>query len=297
MHTIFVAEHNRLTLELADLNPHWSDEKLYQETRRIIGAIFQHITYREFLPLVLGKEVCRLFDLELEPRGYYQRYDPKANPTVANAFSAAAFRFGHALVQGSIMRSDMNYRWLNNNVSLHEESSRGDIGGIGSLQRIIRGLATQRTLKRDEFMSPELTNHLFQSSSFPFGMDLAAINIQRGRDHGLPAYVDWRQPCGLSAIKSWEDMETVAGPNSAARMRRAYDNVEDIDLFVGGISERPVVGGLVGPTFACIIAQQFSNLRRGDRFWYENDNFESSFTSSQLFSIRQVTLSQVSQLV
>ena len=293
MHTAFVAEHNRITLELADLNPHWSDEKLYQETRRIIGAIFQHITYREFLPLVLGREVCRLFELELESSGFSNSYDPKVNPTIANAFSAAAFRFGHALVQGSIMRSDASYRFLSNNVSLHEESSFGDIGGIGSLHRIIRGMATQRTLKRDEFMSPELTNHLFQSSSFPFGMDLAAINIQRGRDHGLPAYVDWRQPCGLSAIKSWSDLEIIAGPKSAERMRKAYGSVEDIDLFVGGISERPVVGGLVGPTFACIIAQQFSNLRRGDRFWYENAGFESSFTPSQLFSIRQVTLSQV----
>ncbi|CRL03888.1 CLUMA_CG017012, isoform A [Clunio marinus] len=293
LHTVFVAEHNRISLELSDLNPHWSDEKLYQETRRIIGAIFQHITYREFLPLVLGKDVCRLFDLELLPSGYYKGYDPKVNPTVANAFSAAAFRFGHALVQGSIMRSDVSYRFIDNNVTLHDENSRGDIGGIGSLHRIIRGMATQRTLKRDEFMSPELTNHLFQSDSFPFGMDLAAINIQRGRDHGLPAYVEWRHPCGLTEIKSWEDLETVAGPKSAERMRRAYDDVADIDLFVGGISERPVVGGLVGPTFACIIAQQFSNLRRGDRFWYENSGFESSFTPAQLSSIRQVTLSQI----
>jgi peroxidase len=293
LHTVFVAEHNRITLELTDLNPHWSDEKLYQETRRIIGAMFQHITYREFLPLVLGREVCRLFDLELVPSGFYHGYDPKINPTVANGFAAAAFRFGHSLVQGSIMRSDVNYAFLNNNVTLHDENSHGDIGGSGSLHRILRGMATQRTLKRDEFMSAELTNHLFQSSPFPFGMDLAAINIQRGRDHGLPAFIDWRKPCGLSPINTWDDLEVVVGPNSARRIRNAYTNVEDIDLFVGGLSERPVVGGLVGPTFACIIAQQFSNLRKGDRFWYENPEFESSFTAAQLFSIRQVSLAQV----
>lgn len=156
---------------------YYSDEKLYQETRRIVGAIFQHVTFREFLPLVLGGPVCKLFDLELEPTGYYKNYDPKVNPTLANAFATAAFRFGHVLIQGTIMRSDINYRFLSNNVSLHEENSFGDIGGSGSLHRIIRGMATQRTLKRDEFMSPELTNHLFQSEPFPFGMDLAVRHV------------------------------------------------------------------------------------------------------------------------
>ena len=124
-------------------------------------------------------------------------------------------------------------------------------------------------------------------------MDLAAINIQRGRDHGLPTYVSWREPCGLSRIETWKDLEVVVGPKSLERIRNAYQNLEDIDLFVGGISERPVSGGLVGPVFACIIAQQFSNLRKGDRFWYENSGFESSFTAAQLSAIKSVTLSQV----
>lgn len=85
----------------------------------------------------------------------------------------------------------------------------------------------------------------------------------------------------------------MVGPRSMRRLQLAYQSVDDIDLFVGGLAERPVGGGLVGPVFACIIAQQFSNLRKGDRFWYENGGFESSFTPAQLQSIRQVSLSQV----
>ncbi|KAI8045290.1 uncharacterized protein LOC128252823 [Drosophila gunungcola] len=293
MHHVWVGEHNRIALELSELNPHWSDEKVYQETRRIVGAMFQHITFREFLPVILGREVAKLFDLELVPSGYYERYSSKVNPTVANAFAAAAFRFGHSLVQNSYTRCDRHHNVINNNVSLHEEFQRGDIGSAGSLHRLLRGLASQRALKRDEFITPELTNHLFQTPGFPFGLDLAAINIQRGRDHGIAPYSAWRVPCGLSPILSWDDFANVVGPESAKRIGHAYRSVHDIDLFVGGIAERPVVGGLVGPTFACIIAQQFSNARRGDRFWYENGGFESSFTPAQLHSLRRVSLAQV----
>ncbi|XP_058813626.1 uncharacterized protein LOC131677682 isoform X2 [Topomyia yanbarensis] len=293
LHMVWVNEHNQIATELSDINPHWSDEKLYQETRRIVGAMFQHITYREFLPIILGKQVCQLFNLELESNGYYKGYDSSANPTVTNEFSAAAFRFGHSLIQGSYMRADRFHRFIPNNVTLHDESADGDLGGPGSLHRLVRGMVNQRALKRDEFITAELTNHLFQTSRFPFGLDLAAINIQRGRDHGIQPYINWRIPCGLTPIREWEDLDRVMGPASAHRLRKAYRFLDDIDLFVGGLAERPVVGGVVGPTFSCIIAQQFSNLRKGDRFWYENPGFESSFTPAQLDSIRQVAFSQV----
>ncbi|XP_052869946.1 uncharacterized protein LOC128275474 [Anopheles cruzii] len=293
MHMVWVNEHNQIASRLATLNPHWSDEKVYQEARRIVGALFQHITFREFLPLVLGRDVCRLFDLELETSGHYRGYDANVNPTVANEFAGAAFRFGHSLIQHTYMRADRHHRFIGNNVSLHEDTSEGDFGGPGSLHRLLRGMVNQRALKRDEFITPELTNHLFQTKSFPFGLDLAAINIQRGRDHGLPAYVSWRGPCGLSSIRDWDDLDRIMGSASTSRLRKAYRTVDDIDLFVGGLAERPVVGGIVGPTFACIIAQQFSNLRKGDRFWYENAGFESSFTPAQLESIRQVAFAQV----
>lgn len=114
MHHVWVGEHNRISMELSDMNPHWSDEKLYQETRRIVGAMFQHITFREFLPVVLGQQVCSLFDLQLLSTGFYESYDAKVNPTVANAFSSAAFRFGHSLVQNSYMRCDRHHNVINN---------------------------------------------------------------------------------------------------------------------------------------------------------------------------------------
>ncbi|XP_050311070.1 chorion peroxidase-like isoform X2 [Anthonomus grandis grandis] len=295
LHTVFVRYHNKIAGVLSTINPHWSDERVFQETRRIVYSAVQHITFKEYLPLVLGPEVMDSFELRLLKRGYYGNYNDKVNPTVANSFSTAAFRFGHSMVQNSFIRTDSHHRPLVNNVSLHDEILNVEnIWSAGSLDRLLLGLSNQPSQRRDEFIADELTNHLFQfGRNVPFGMDLAAINIQRGRDHGIPPYTFWRKPCGLSEVNSWRDLEGVTGISAALRMRSLYAHVDDIDLFTGGLAEKPLKGAVSGPTFACIIAQQFANLRAGDRFWYENDGFESSFSPAQLQQIRKVTLAQI----
>ena len=113
-------------------------------------------------------------------------------------------------------------------------------------------------------------------------MDLASLNIQRGRDHGLAPYNIWREQCGLRRFSRWEELEDVMDKRTVARLENVYEHVDDIDLFPGGMAEKPVVGGIVGPTFACVLGQQFLNLRKGDRFWYENGDHPGAFTKEQL---------------
>lgn len=168
-----------------------------------------------------------------------------------------------------------------------------NIWSRGSIDRLLLGFSNQPSQKRDEFIADELTNHLFQPASLPFGMDLAAVNIQRGRDHGIAPYTAWREPCGLAPIKNWRDLEAIMSLDTVHRFRGLYEHVDDIDLFSGGLAERPVRDGLVGPVFACIIAQQFLNLRKGDRFWYETSDNNAGFTPQQLQQIRRVRFSHV----
>lgn len=103
LHTLFMREHNRIAAELLLLNPHWSDEILFQETKRIVNAILQHIVYNEYLPLIVGKETMRRFDIQPRENDYSRDYDSTINPAATNEFVAAAFRFGHSTVDGKIL--------------------------------------------------------------------------------------------------------------------------------------------------------------------------------------------------
>lgn len=71
---------------------------------------------------------------------------------------------------------------------------------------------------------------------------------------------------------------------------RLHRHVDDIDLWSAGVSEFGLPGAVTGPVFACLIGEQFANIRRGDRFWYENPGWPSSFTLEQLAEIRNVRL-------
>lgn len=112
-------------------------------------------------------------------------------------------------------------------------------------------------------------------------MDLAAQIIQHGRDHGIPGYVKWREFCGLPAVQTFEQLSDVMPLSAIATLKGIYKNVTDIDLFTGGLAETPNTGAVVGRTLGCLIGRQFHYLRRGDRYWFENELPPSSFTKGK----------------
>ena len=101
-HIIFLREHNRIARTLKQLNPTWNDELLFQNTRRIVNAQEQHIIYNEFLPVLLGEHVLVKYGLKTLQGVFSNSYRSDFNPSATNVFAAAAFRFGHSMVQGLI---------------------------------------------------------------------------------------------------------------------------------------------------------------------------------------------------
>lgn len=121
-----------------------------------------------------------------------------------------------------------------------------------------------------------------QNSPTSSGIDRVVEILIRGRDHGLPGYVAWRQFCGLSPVRNFTDMGDIVSSTNIVLLSSVYTHVEDIDLFTGALAETPLKGAVVGPTIGCILAHQFSLLRKSDRFWYENDVPPSSFSKGNL---------------
>ncbi|XP_078665668.1 myeloperoxidase-like [Branchiostoma floridae x Branchiostoma belcheri] len=295
MHTVFLREHNRIARRLSRLNPHWDDDRVFFETRKIVGALMQKITYGEDLPHVLGPAAMTKFHLTLGKSGFFSGYDASVNPTISNVFATAAYRFGHSLVnehqlsltpdfnQGSTCPIQLAFAFFNPSHVLNN-----DLGGPDS---ILRGLTAQPHQDFDRFMVSSLTKHLFADPPGSLGLDLAALNIQRGRDHGLPGYNAWRVRCGLPKADSFDEL-VFEIPDRYTRMRLedVYSHVDDIDVFVGGLAEESMRGGVVGPTFACLIGLQFQDLRKGDRFWFEN---RGQFTAAQLAEIRKTSLARI----
>ncbi|XP_037080364.1 peroxidase-like isoform X2 [Pollicipes pollicipes] len=291
--TMFVREHNRIAYELGHINPHWDDETIYQETRLIIGALVQQITYNEFLPMVLGKEVMTKNAMVLEKRGYNHKYDPTVDASTSNSFSSAAFRFGHSMLPHSIERWSITGKYIDSSRLSKQLRQPYDMYKGGFCDQYTMGLMNQVAQAMDDAVSQEVTNHLFQMPEHRFGMDLAAINMQRGREHGIPGYNDYREYCGLPRVRDFYELNSIMSNSTASSYGNVYRHPDDIDLWSGGLSEKPLPGSMVGPTLACVIAEQFRVLKYGDRFWFENQGYPSSFTHEQIDEIRKVKLSNL----
>ncbi|XP_064480134.1 chorion peroxidase-like [Ornithodoros turicata] len=293
LHTFYVRDHNRIAVELSRLNPHWDDERLYQETRHIIAATVQHITYNEFLPMTVGDELMHRYNLTLLKEGYWNGYDANVNMALSNSFQAAAFRFGHTFIQGRVRRYNKFHEFVGEDMLRNLLRQPFIVYEPGKLDELVGGLINTPAQTYDPFVTEEVTNHLFQNIDEPFGKDLIATNIQRAREHGVPGYNAYREWCGLPRAHTFADFEPWLNNGTAFKYSQVYKHPDDVDLWSGGISERVLPGAMIGPTFACIIARQFSNLRRGDRFWYENSGMPSSFTPEQLQEIRKSTQAKI----
>lgn len=266
------------------------------EARRYVIGEMQNIVYGEFLPSILPKSDYIKYNLNpVEP----SQYQANVSSSISVEFSTAAFRMGHTLVSSLIQlfedmkneeeaseTEDLDSNFFNPTLIKHNRF----------LGRIFRGLTRQKSGKLDSSITDSLRNKLFREKTATFGSDLAALNIQRGRDHSLGSYDQARIYCGLDPLpESFNEFIPKEIPEEVwTTFQSLYESPGDIELFPAGLSETPNEPGKLGPTFSCLIAEQFQRLRIGDRFFFTHSNVDKiDFCPSDVEFLRHRTLRDI----
>lgn len=278
MHTLFIREHNRLAGIIGDSNPDATAEEIFQQARRLVIAMIQHITYADWLPVLIGGDGL----------GDYPGYDGSVNPTIYNEFSVAAFRLGHSMLNEQLLRLDAQGNPIaEGHVALADAFFAAPrlLREAGDIDPVLRGLASQPHQRIDAKVVNAVRNFLFGQPGSG-GLDLASLNIQRGRDHGVPSLNGTRQALGLPAHNSFTDI--TSDPELQAGLLEAYGDIDEVDLWVGGLAEDPVGDSQLGELFQAILARQFTELRAGDRFWYERH-----LTDEEIRLVEETTLADI----
>lgn len=291
MQTLWVREHNRIASQLASVNPHWDDEKLFQVTKRIQEGRYQHIVFSEWLPWQLGPRVMTEYDLWVSNTGRTS-YDDTLDATLSNEFSSAHFRYAHTNVPGAYLRIDEEGEKLPA-LRLKDAYFVPLNDTYHPVDDVLRGSVVQPMAPFNRFGDHGVTHYLFRKPSLPYGDDLFAVDIQRGRDHGVRPYVDWVQLCQNITITSFSDLSQVMPEETAQLYEQVYEDVRDIDLYSGALSETRLEGAELGATYACGVAKQFRLLKYADRFYYEHADQSGSFNDDQLDTIKKTTLTKI----
>ncbi len=276
MHTLWVREHNRIADEIAAEDATLSDEEIYQQARAMVTAQIQAITYNEFLPALLGFDAISAYD----------GYDSTVNSGIANIFSTSAYRFGHSMLSSELLRLNNDGSVIaDGNLSLSEAFFAPDELIDNGIDSILLGTASQLAQEIDNQIVDDVRNFLFGPPGSG-GFDLASLNIQRGRDHGLPDYNQARIDYGLDPVESFADI--TSDSVLAAKLEALYGDVNNIDVWVGALAEDHVPGSSMGELNQTILVDQFQRIRDGDALWYQN-----IFSGHELREIENTTLADV----
>ncbi|KHJ87147.1 animal hem peroxidase, partial [Oesophagostomum dentatum] len=298
LHVIYIKEHNRIAAQFKASNPDWNDQKVFEEARRINIAQYQHHVYNEYLPGVLGEKLMTEFRLKPLAAGFTTDYSPSVNPSISVEFSAAAFRFGHGLVRKDFPRVTNQNTTVGNTLDLGSNIFYVDsvyTTNQGGTASFVEGLMQHAAMKADNEFSFPIRNQIFETRGKPgSGVDLVAVNIMRGRDVGLATYNEYRTIAGLKKAATFDDLKSEMDSGKVEALKRVYEDVNDIDLYTGIMLEKPLEGTAIGPTGGFIIAEQFSALKRSDRFYYENRvRGTNSLRPGELSAVRRTHLAKL----
>ncbi|XP_031620899.1 peroxidase [Contarinia nasturtii] len=297
LYTLFLRSHNRIAKQLQKEHPTWNDTELFAYARRINVGIYQKIVYSEWLNIVLGISEAATIN--------------NRNPTtcindgkVSNEFATAGIRFYYSMMPGDLKTTkDVSYFVRQNNIiirpmteenilKLKEEYYKPrDLAEDEELENIIDAILKQKAMAMDTGYVADVAKHYYRfqnNQQKDVGTDVLALDILRGRDHGLSTYTKYLERCTKTTIQSWTDLKSYINNEDLERLKLIYTDYDKVDLIMGAIAEQPKPGATIGETFSCIIGEQLTNTRCSDKNFYSNLNdpifkqFVDNYTGAKL---------------
>jgi hypothetical protein len=210
------------------------------------------------------------------------------NASIVTEFATSFFRLGHSMLPNEIQ--------LSGDAGVDLGTIRlADAFFVPSMvmdrpklvDEVIMGLAMQEAQEIDTRLVDGVRNFLFAPNG-QMGLDLGALNLQRGRDHGLPDYNTLRQAYGLERIDSFDDI--TLNNDLQTILAQAYGSVDNIDPWMGAMAEDHLEGASLGPLMAAALIDQFTRLRDGDRFFYMGDDLLASADIQSIVDFSRMTM-------
>lgn len=288
MNILFYKYHNVVARRLHAKHPDWTDSQLFNKARRWVVGVLQNLILYEYLPALISEKIPA-----------YKGYCPDVHPGISDVFQSAAFRFGHTTVPPGIYLRNAKCEFLKTAQGYDALrlcntywDAQETVNSVGGIEPIILGLASQLAEREDPFLSSDVREQLFGPTEFT-RRDLAAVNIMRGRETGLPDYNTVRRAYGLQPVYNISQINPqLYAENSSFidLLLLEYRSVNDIDTYIGGMLESE--NGRPGPLFRAVIKDQFLRIRDSDRFWFEN-RANGFFTDEEIQELNSMTLYKV----
>lgn len=271
LQTVFMREHNRLVDRIATLKPGLTAQEQYNLARKLVGAEIQAITYNEFLPALMGSNA---------PTAQAYVYRPDEDGSITNSFSNAVYRFGHSAVGDSLLLANNNSQSTGSMTFGSAFFNPNQITNNPTLiDQVLMGASLQKSQEIDLKIADSVRNVMFGPPGSG-GTDLMAMDIQRGRDHGIVDYNELRVAYNLPTLTSFNQLPTDATTRNALKTLYA-NNINNVDAIVAALAETHLPGSSLGPLTTAILANQFERSRDGDKFFY-NADYNGLYTSGVL---------------
>ncbi|CAI9737353.1 peroxidase mlt-7-like [Octopus vulgaris] len=258
LYHVFLREHNKLVDKMTEFgisNPS-------TEAQKLLTAIFQHITYNEYLPMLLGATT----PIKSQASGT-RVYDSKKLPVVSNSFSLA-----YELAMDSMLREtvilDPSINPNQKLIDIMGDATKVD--SDGEMTYIVKGMLTEASLKIGRKIPCSFRNHCQYS-------DVVSVLTQDTRYLGIPPYYVFLALTGQTSVTKFNNFP--------------YHDTTTQNLLAGtynGVFLETIPSSeKLGTTLKKMIQEQFQTLQTGDRFYYENANV---FTPAQLTEIRKTSM-------